>query len=64
MKNESDAEDVAQEAFLKALRSSEILKADSLIARAVGANDRRIRDIAQLSDARIRERLRNTADEH
>src|SRR5271156_6855799 len=44
--------------------SSEISKAGSLIERTTDANDRRLRDEAQSSDARSRERLQNTAQEH
>jgi hypothetical protein len=50
--------------LLVRLRTSEILKADSLIKRAVDANDRRIRDGSQQSDSRIREKLQNVAEKH
>jgi hypothetical protein len=44
--------------------NSKILKDDSLIERAADADDRRIRDESQQSDARIRERLQNIAEGH
>jgi hypothetical protein len=50
--------------LLVRFENSEILKAELVIERAVDANNRRIRDEAQQSDARICEKLQNTAEEH
>jgi hypothetical protein len=45
-------------------RRSKQSKADSFIDRAVDANNRRTPDKAQQSDARIRKRLQNMAEEY
>jgi hypothetical protein len=40
------------------------MKPDPLIGRVVDANDRRIRDEARQSDARIGEKFQDTKEEH